>query len=297
VEALAEAGGESEDAVVGDEDDYVVGGVEDGGTDLTGFQVPVDFGAQGRVHFAIHVGGDVVPNVFAVDPQACNLNLLGSCVQPHGLEPAEKSLALPSFFWREAFQPGRQLALQQGASPVESYFDGALGNGKRLRRFAHVHLFDVSQQDYVTVNLRQGFDGLAQDGAKLLPFQSLGGDFAPTCENGWGVVAGLVVGVSVERVFATGSGFAEPAQAFIAGDGENPGAELGVAAEILEILIDLDCGVLGGVFGLGLIAQQGHEEKEDGALAGPDQVVKQVAFAGEDAANTVCFELGVGGGH
>jgi len=80
VEALAEAGGELEDAVVGDEDYDVVGGVEDGGADLTGFEVLVDFCAQGSVHIAIDVGGDVVPNVFAIDSQAFNLILRASWI-------------------------------------------------------------------------------------------------------------------------------------------------------------------------------------------------------------------------
>jgi len=80
VEAITEAGGETEDSVVGDKHDYIVSGVEDGGTYLAGFQVLVDFYAQGRIHFAIDVGGDVLPDVFAIDPQAFSLMLRASWI-------------------------------------------------------------------------------------------------------------------------------------------------------------------------------------------------------------------------
>jgi len=192
---------------------------------------------------------------------------------------------------------GRQLSLQEGARPVQPDFHGTFGDSERFRRLTRIHLFDVSQEHNVTVNLGEGLDGLAEDDAELLAFESLGGDFAPTGEDGRGVVAGLLVRVGFEGVFASAAGLAETTEAFIARDGENPGAELGVATEAFEIEVDLDHCVLGGVFGLSFIAEQRHEEKVDGPFTGADQVVKQLVFAGEDAANAVCFELGVGGCH
>jgi len=45
VKALTEAGRDFEDAFVCDEDDDVAGGVEDGGTYLTGFKMAVNVGA------------------------------------------------------------------------------------------------------------------------------------------------------------------------------------------------------------------------------------------------------------
>jgi hypothetical protein len=33
----------------------------------------VDLGAQGRIHLAIDIGGDVTPDVFAVDPHSAAL--------------------------------------------------------------------------------------------------------------------------------------------------------------------------------------------------------------------------------
>ena len=67
VKALTEAGGEFEDAVVCHEDDDVARGIEDGGTDLAGLKMLIDFRAQFGVHLGIDVGGDVLPDVFAVD--------------------------------------------------------------------------------------------------------------------------------------------------------------------------------------------------------------------------------------
>ena len=46
VEALTEAGGQLEDAVVGNQNDEVAGGVKNRGADLAGFEMAVDFGAQ-----------------------------------------------------------------------------------------------------------------------------------------------------------------------------------------------------------------------------------------------------------
>src|SRR5579863_4612103 len=68
VQALAEPGGQLKDAIVRDEHDNIARRVEHCGTNLTGLQMLVDLGAQFRVHLTVDVGGDVLPNVFAVDP-------------------------------------------------------------------------------------------------------------------------------------------------------------------------------------------------------------------------------------
>jgi len=74
MKALAEAGWELEDAIVGDEDNDVPSGIKNGGTNLTGFKMAVDIGAQFRVHLGIDVGGDVLPYVFAIDSHFPHLN-------------------------------------------------------------------------------------------------------------------------------------------------------------------------------------------------------------------------------
>jgi len=70
MESLAEAGGKLEDAVVGHEDDDIARGIQNCGADLAGFEMFVDLAAQSCVHIALDVSGDVLPDVFAVDPHA-----------------------------------------------------------------------------------------------------------------------------------------------------------------------------------------------------------------------------------
>ena len=76
MKAGAEAGGEFEGAIVCHEHDDVARGVEDRGADFAGFEMAVYFGTQFRVHLAIDVSGDVLPDVFAVDPHAPHPNNL-----------------------------------------------------------------------------------------------------------------------------------------------------------------------------------------------------------------------------
>ena len=67
MKALAEAGGEFENAVVGQQDNDIAGGVEDSRADFAGFEVAVDFGAQFGVNLAVDVGGDLFPDVLSID--------------------------------------------------------------------------------------------------------------------------------------------------------------------------------------------------------------------------------------
>ena len=197
----------------------------------------------------------------------------------------------PFSFGRKPFQSRRQVPLQQGPRPVQPHLDRALGDAQRRRRFADIHFFDVPEQHDVTVNLRQPLDGLAQDRAQLLLFQRLGRNLAPTGQDGRGIVAGLLVSFGVERVFAADADLAQPAQAFIARNREHPGAELRVAAKLVQVQVDLDRRLLRRVFGFGFVLQQRKQQKVDGALAGADQVMKQVLFARQNAADALGFEF------
>ena len=62
----------------------------------------------------------------------------------------------------------------------------------------------------------------------------------------------------------------------------------------MQILVDLDDGLLRRVFGVGFVLEQGEEQKVDGALAGTDEVVKQVLLAGKNAADALGFEFRIG---
>ena len=217
----------------------------------------------------------MVPDVFAID-----LHL------PRPNHPLRRG--------RKGFQFGSQLPLQQRPGPMEPDFDCPFGNAQRGRGFSHVHLFDVPEQHNVTVNRRQALDGLAQQGAEFLAFQGFRGDFAPTGEDGRREVAGVLLGFGFNGVFAACGQLAQPAEALVAGDGEHPSAELRVAAEEMKIEIDLDDSLLGGIFGIGFIFEQRKEEEVDGPLAGADQLVEELLLAGQNAANALGFEFGVG---
>ncbi len=64
--------------------------------------------------------------------------------------------------------------------------------------------------------------------------------------------------------------------------------------KFVEVLVDLDDGLLRDVFGLGFVFEEGEQQKVDGALAGADQFVKEVLFAGKNAANALGFEFRIG---
>ena len=67
MKSFAETGGKFKDAIVGNKNDHIPGGIEHGGADFAGLQVLVDVGAQVGIDIAVNVGGDVLPDVFAVD--------------------------------------------------------------------------------------------------------------------------------------------------------------------------------------------------------------------------------------
>src|ERR1039458_7849199 len=74
MQALAKAGGQLKDSVVGHQDHDVPCRVQHGRADLAGLQMAVDLGAQDRVHLAVDIRGDVFPHVFAIDPHAPHPN-------------------------------------------------------------------------------------------------------------------------------------------------------------------------------------------------------------------------------
>jgi hypothetical protein len=53
---LAESGRQFEDSIVRHKHYDIAGGIQDGGADFASLQVPVDFGAQLRIHLAVDVG-------------------------------------------------------------------------------------------------------------------------------------------------------------------------------------------------------------------------------------------------
>ena len=70
-----------------------------------------------------------------------------------------------------------------------------------------------------------------------------------------------------------------------------------VAAEEVQIAVDLDRCFLGRILGVGLVLQQRVEQKVDGSLTGLDQGMKQLLFAGKDAADAIGLEFGIGCRH
>ncbi len=62
----------------------------------------------------------------------------------------------------------------------------------------------------------------------------------------------------------------------------------------MQVEVDLDGRFLSGVFGLRFILEQGEQQKEDGAFAGADEVMKQVLFARQNAADALGLEFGIG---
>ena len=108
-----------------------------------------------RVHLAVDVGGDVLPDVFAVDPHA---------------RPPNQPLRLGA----NPFSCGARSRCSSARARCSRTLTAAFADAERGRGLADIHFFDVSEQHDVTVNLRQTVDGLAQNGAQLLLFQRLG---------------------------------------------------------------------------------------------------------------------------
>ena len=151
---------------------------------------------------------------------------------------------------------------------MQANLDRALGDAERSGGLADIHLFDVSEQHDVTVNLRQAVDGLPQHGRKLFLLQSLLRHLAPTGQDGRRKVAALVLGERVERVLAARFGLAQAAQALIARDRKRPGPELRLAAKQVQVAVDLHNRLLRRIFGIGLVAQDRQQKKVDGRSQG-----------------------------
>src|ERR1019366_5027072 len=67
MEPIAEARRQFKHPVIGHEDNHVSGGVEHGGADLAGLKMAINIGAHRWVDVVVDIGGDVLPNVIAVD--------------------------------------------------------------------------------------------------------------------------------------------------------------------------------------------------------------------------------------
>ena len=73
MKSFAETGRKFKDAIVGNKNDYIPGGIEDSGAYFTGLEVLVDVGAQGGIDIAVNVGGDVLPDVFRSEEHTSEL--------------------------------------------------------------------------------------------------------------------------------------------------------------------------------------------------------------------------------
>jgi hypothetical protein len=65
----------------------------------------------------------------------------------------------------------------------------------------------------------------------------------------------------------------------------------------VEIEVHLDRRLLSRILGFYLVAENGKEQKVDGVLAGAVQFVELPLLAGQNAADAIGFEFGVGWGH
>src|SRR5579863_5173872 len=70
MQPLTVASGKLEDAIVGNQDDYIAGRIEHRRADLAGFEMPVDLLPQLRVQIALDVSREILPNMLAVDSHA-----------------------------------------------------------------------------------------------------------------------------------------------------------------------------------------------------------------------------------
>src|SRR5271165_6391968 len=67
MQPVAEACGNLEDAVIGNQYNNIVSRIHHCGADLAMLQMAVDFGAQDCVHISVDIRRDVLPDVLAID--------------------------------------------------------------------------------------------------------------------------------------------------------------------------------------------------------------------------------------
>jgi hypothetical protein len=88
--------------------------------------------------------------------------------------------------------------------------------------------------------------------------------------------------------------FSFPHTRLVDGDLGEPGAEFGFGAKLAEILEGFEDGFLSGVFGVGLIAEDGESSGVEAAFVGMDEFVEEIVLALEDAVDQRLF-VGTGG--
>jgi hypothetical protein len=81
---------------------------------------------------------------------------------------------------------------------METHLDRSDGDAECLGRFTDGELFDVAQQEDLTIDQGQVGDGLLEEAANLLAFECLGWYLAPVAEEGGGDVGVSVFGRLVE---------------------------------------------------------------------------------------------------
>ena len=182
---------------------------------------------------------------------------------------------------------------------MQSYFYSGDRNAKGGSGFFLIQFLEITQDQNFAINWRKGLDSGAKFFADFFFLESFGGDFAPVSEEGGGEVAVVIFGGKVEGIFCGSFGFAQTAAAFVHGDGDEPGAEFGLAAEAGEMTEGVDEGFLGSVFGFLFVADHGVDGDVDHFFVGADEVVEELGFAGEDAADESGFVGGCcnGGRH
>ena len=147
-------------------------------------------------------------------------------------------------------------------SSQQSGFHGGYAKPEGLGRLFGREVFDVAEREDGAKAGRQPLDGLAEDVAELGLAEDLLGIRAPLGEVARdGALLGLDVLVHGDGL--AGLAFAQAHEALVDGDADEPGGELRVSLELVELFVGLEKGVLGDVFGVFAILRDVLGDPED----------------------------------
>ena len=162
---------------------------------------------------------------------------------------------------------------QLKARAQESGFDGGDAQAECLRSLFRREIFNVAQGEDGAEAGRKALDGLAKDVGELGLVVLLLGIGAPLGEvTRDGAFFGLDVLVHGDG-FA-GLALAETHEALVDRDADEPGRELGVSLELVQLLVSLEECVLRDVFGVFTVLGNVLCYAEDLALVLPDELLK-----------------------
>ena len=196
----------------------------------------VDLGAQGRVHLAVDIGGDVLPDVFAVNPHA---------------RPPNHPLRLGA----NPFSCGARSRCSRARARCRRTLTAPSLIPRAVRSLANIHFFDVPEQHDVTVNLRQTLNGLAQDRAQLFLLQRLSRNLPPTRQDCRGVVAvRSSVSASSESSRRDSRSFADAPRPSLRAIESTHVRNCESPRNMSQVLVDLDHSFLRRVFRVGFIS-------------------------------------------